>query len=156
MEKIFKTRWWDYTNKPFNFNGRVCLEGMLDMGIGGLIIVELASPAFLFDLNLMSDSVLNILSIVFAIIMLTDLIVSYNVINSFKVVPAMSRKDSTEDITKMVKKTLTKRNYLYNRLLNSFPNFQSLSRRYDKRIAKQLRKLEHDKVKLRQLVKKKK
>ena len=154
MEKLFKTRWWDYSNKPFNFNGRVCLEGMLDFGIGGLIIVELASPAFLFDLNLLPNYILNILMVVSAIMLLTDLVISYNVINSFKEVPAMSRKDSTEDITKMVRKTLTDKNYLYNRLVNSFPNFQSLNRKYDRKIARQLRKLERDKVRLRQMKKK--
>lgn len=26
MEKIFKARWWDYSNRKFNINGRVCLN----------------------------------------------------------------------------------------------------------------------------------
>ena len=26
MEKLFKARWWDYSNRKFNINGRVCLE----------------------------------------------------------------------------------------------------------------------------------
>ena len=25
MEKIFKIRWWDYTRRKFNINGRICL-----------------------------------------------------------------------------------------------------------------------------------
>ena len=24
MEKIFKTRWWDYSDEKFNINGRIC------------------------------------------------------------------------------------------------------------------------------------
>ena len=156
MEKLFKTRWWDYSDKPFNFNGRVCLEGMLEMGIGGLVIIEIASPSFLFDLSLLSDLTLNVLVIISFIILLVDLVVSYNIISSFKKVPIMSKKDSTEDITKIVRKTLTNRNYLYNRLLNSFPDFQSLSRKYDKRIVKQFKKLEQDKKKLKELMNKNK
>ena len=25
MEKIFNNKWWDYSNKKFNINGRICL-----------------------------------------------------------------------------------------------------------------------------------
>lgn len=25
MEKIYNVRWWDYSNKKFNINGRICL-----------------------------------------------------------------------------------------------------------------------------------
>ena len=33
MEKIFKARWWDYSNKKFNLNGRICLETKIPKGI---------------------------------------------------------------------------------------------------------------------------
>ena len=26
MEKLFKARWWDYSNQKLNINGRVCLK----------------------------------------------------------------------------------------------------------------------------------
>lgn len=29
MEKIFNARWWDYSRKKFNINGRVCLETII-------------------------------------------------------------------------------------------------------------------------------
>lgn len=29
MEKIFKARWWDYSQKKFNINGRICLENLV-------------------------------------------------------------------------------------------------------------------------------
>lgn len=28
MEKIFKARWWDYSAKKYNINGRICLENL--------------------------------------------------------------------------------------------------------------------------------
>ena len=33
MEKLFSARWWDYSNKKFNINGRVCLRNTLCFGI---------------------------------------------------------------------------------------------------------------------------
>ena len=30
MENIFHTSWWDYSDKKFNFQGRICLGCSLD------------------------------------------------------------------------------------------------------------------------------
>jgi predicted membrane protein len=37
MEKLFNARWWDYSKKPFNINGRICLKNALCFGVMGLI-----------------------------------------------------------------------------------------------------------------------
>jgi len=29
MEKLFKARWWDYSKKKYNINGRICLETII-------------------------------------------------------------------------------------------------------------------------------
>ena len=36
MEKLFNTRWWDYSKLPFNLNGRICLYGALVFGFAGM------------------------------------------------------------------------------------------------------------------------
>lgn len=38
-------RWWDYTGYFLNINGRICAEGLLTFGLGGLAIVYLLAPA---------------------------------------------------------------------------------------------------------------
>ena len=38
MEKLFKARWWDYSKRKFNLNGRVCLGTAIPFGILGLFI----------------------------------------------------------------------------------------------------------------------
>jgi uncharacterized membrane protein len=38
-------RWWDYTGYFLNLNGRICAEGLLTFGLGGLAIVYLLAPA---------------------------------------------------------------------------------------------------------------
>lgn len=38
-------RWWDYTGYFLNLNGRICAEGLLTFGLGGLALVYLLAPA---------------------------------------------------------------------------------------------------------------
>ena len=37
-------KWWDYTNYFLNFNGRVCAEGLIVFGLGGIAVVYLIAP----------------------------------------------------------------------------------------------------------------
>ena len=36
MEKLFHARWWDYSQKKFNLNGRVCADTLIPFGLLGL------------------------------------------------------------------------------------------------------------------------
>ncbi len=38
------TRWWDYTGYFLNLHGRICAEGLLVFGIGGMAIVYVLAP----------------------------------------------------------------------------------------------------------------
>ena len=38
------TKWWDYSGYFLNLNGRICAEGLLVFGIGGLAIVYIIAP----------------------------------------------------------------------------------------------------------------
>ncbi len=37
-------KWWDYSGYFLNLNGRICAEGLLVFGVGGMAIVYLAAP----------------------------------------------------------------------------------------------------------------
>lgn len=39
MEKVFKSVFWDYSNKPLNIQGRVCLEFAIYWGVLGLFLI---------------------------------------------------------------------------------------------------------------------
>ena len=42
--KIFHARWWDYTSKPFNYHGYICLEFSIIWGFGILVVVRRIQP----------------------------------------------------------------------------------------------------------------
>ena len=44
MEKVYKRRWWDYTNEKYNLNGRVCLKNSILFGLGGVLIIKFINP----------------------------------------------------------------------------------------------------------------
>ena len=44
LEKLFKTRWWDYSNRKYNLNGRVSLDYTVLFGIGGYLLWRFVNP----------------------------------------------------------------------------------------------------------------
>jgi uncharacterized membrane protein len=44
MLKLFHARWWDYSNRPFNIGGFVCLEFSILWGLGCVGVVKLIQP----------------------------------------------------------------------------------------------------------------
>lgn len=45
MEKLFHARWWDYSKRRYNLNGRVCLEGAVVFGALGVLLLRWIHPA---------------------------------------------------------------------------------------------------------------
>lgn len=124
MEKLFKTRWWDYSNRKFNLNGRICLETMLPFGIGLLIIWYVVNPFILKIFSLVPNVVLISIAIVIFILMFIDVIISFNVINSYKkTIKKVSVRDMTEDVNNYVRGVFGKESVLKRRLLKAFPKF---------------------------------
>ena len=44
LEMIFDMKWWDYSFKKFNLNGRICLENSLLFGVLGILIFYFYLP----------------------------------------------------------------------------------------------------------------
>lgn len=104
MEKIFKARWWDYTKRKFNINGRVCLETLIPFGIISVIVISFVNPWLLDKLYMIPHNVLTIIVCSFFVIYLIDTFVSFNIILKFKNL-SKQEKDNTEEITKKVRET---------------------------------------------------
>lgn len=124
LEKIFRARWWDYSDYKFNLNGRVCLQNSLFFGLAGVIIVKFSQPFLLNSLLSLSTTTLNIICIVILIIFGTDSIISFHIICSFKNLTNNILKDSTEEISSRVKNKLAKQSIFFKRLVMAFPNLK--------------------------------
>ena len=120
MEKLFKARWWDYSNKRFNINGRICLETLVAFGALALLLTYIINPFFVGIIDGFSNVLLIVLAMILLVIFIVDMSISLKVISGFKKVARSVNKDNTEEITKKVKELLLERNWLYKRLVGAF------------------------------------
>ena len=123
MEKIFKARWWDYSDKKFNVNGRICLTYAFLFGLCGVIMICFTNPIIIYLLNLIPENIMVIISSSFLIIFITDVLVSFNIISKFKTTALNIAKDSTEEINKKVIETI-KNKVLQKRIVKAFPSLK--------------------------------
>ncbi len=121
MEKIFKLRWWDYTNMKYNLNGRICLETMTPFSILGALAIKYITLYFLKIINSFTPRIILTISIILITIFTIDLIISLTIVFKLKLV-AKNKKDSTIDIKKAISKFIKNDLYVYERILKAFPN----------------------------------
>ena len=76
LELFFKIRLWDYSNKKYNINGRVCLKNSILFGIMSLVLLYIAQPLISkLVIQIKSDTLL-ILGVILLVFMVIDLIFS--------------------------------------------------------------------------------
>lgn len=76
LEKFFHDKWWDYSDKPFNVKGYICLEFTILWGLAAAFVVGALHP-FVFMLIKKTPSILGIiLMAVFLAIFVTDLVIT--------------------------------------------------------------------------------
>ena len=80
MEKLFHARWWDYSQKRFNINGRVCASNLLAFGVMGVFVVKVLKP-FAFGLFAKIPTVwLDVISITLTALLIADVAISAGVL----------------------------------------------------------------------------
>lgn len=145
-EKIFKLRWWNYSDKLFNINGRICLQNGILFGIGGVLIVKYVNTWIENLILLLPNFLMVTLSIILTIIFVSDTILSLHTVIKFNSSFKRYSADNTQEVKKKILEEL-QRNFLLNRLVKAFPNakdkrdhYKQLRNEYIKRM-KELREL---------------
>lgn len=121
MEKLFHARWWDYSQRKFNLNGRVCANTLIPFGLLGLVMVYFLKPLVFGWFDALSETALYALSGSLAALLLTDTVISTTVLGRIRKNTSLSEKDDTEAITKSVRETLARDSALVRRTLRAFP-----------------------------------
>lgn len=123
MEKLFNARWWDYSERKFNINGRVCLTNAFLFGLLGVLLVYFVNPFLSELLNKINGNVLIIIAIILLVIFVSDFIVSMDVTYKLKNTVKKLKKDNTEEFDNKVREVIEKK-ILNRRIFKAFPKFK--------------------------------
>ena len=127
MEKLFNTRWWDYSDEKFNIEGRICLKNCFYFGILGVLMVYIVNPLFVRILNNINYGNLRIIGFIAFSYFIFDCILSLWLISKVKENYDIDRKDMTEVLSKK-RETILKREKrkLQRRIIKAFPNLKPI------------------------------
>ena len=129
--KIFKARWWDYSNVKFNLNGRICLKNLIAFGIMGLAVIYVINPNLeIWIQYFINKEQLRVLAFVLWTIFIMDFVISTVVVYGFRKTTEKVNEerigDNTEQITKMVRKLLSEKSFFHRRFINAYPKLEAI------------------------------
>ena len=75
-EMVFHVKWWDYSNIPFNLNGRICVWFSLFWGILAIYLMTHIHPKIDHFLDKFSPKIVTIITITFVVAMFLDWCIS--------------------------------------------------------------------------------
>lgn len=124
MEKRFSIRWWDYSTKPMNLNGRVWIGNLILFGLAGLVIVKIVNPIIFGFFERITDYQFKVATSIVAIILITDWIFSHFIFKLLRIEVAHSTGDSTEKIAEEMKELFSSRTVFHRRILDAYPKLE--------------------------------
>ena len=96
LEKLYKEKWWDYSERPFNIKGYICLEFSLLWGAACVIVVRLIHPLILKLVGFVPMTLGIILLSAAAAAYIADSAVTFVVMHKFRVSARVLEKVVTE------------------------------------------------------------
>lgn len=124
MEKLFRVRWWDYSNDKFNLNGRICLKMLLAFGVMGVIVTQVTNPMLLGFFNGINEIGRIALAATLFSVMLTDIIVTTWLIVGCRATAGVLQADATAEISANIREILMDQGKLRRRLATAFPKME--------------------------------
>lgn len=76
LEKLFHQRWWDYSGKPLNICGYVCVTFSLVWGLACVVVVKLVQPLIAAGIHALPFRFGAALAVMILALMLSDAVVS--------------------------------------------------------------------------------
>lgn len=173
LEKIFHTKYWDYSDHKINFQGRICLSNSLYWGILGVVFVKYIHPFMQDVIEKINIDLLYFIVGISSLVFVVDVITSVVKVKSIK--PALERIEEinneikerlkeiaketekntgkleiAENIQKIVDDLNKKRNKL---ILRLYKNVYRLKKAFPAIDTKEIREVLNKKIELKKIVK---
>lgn len=131
MEKLFHNRWWDYSDVPYNLNGRICFRNSFAFGVLALVIIYLVAPLFVMLFGVLSFKTWSIIALILFILVMLDTIysiyVAYNLRHRIIIVEELKNEKLAKlpvIFDKKLKELTEGIKGFPNRLLKAFPDLE--------------------------------
>lgn len=76
LEKLFHSRWWDYSHMRFNIKGRVCLRNAILFGFGAIVVFRFVEPVVETVIAKIPKNIRLSIIVIFGIVLAIDCILS--------------------------------------------------------------------------------
>lgn len=144
MEKLFNTRWWDYSHEKFNYRGYICPKVSILWGLGCVLVIKVVQPLVETVVNHIPFKVGIIFIVIMAVLIAIDLTASLCAVANLNKrlkqiddISALMLKGSikigeklaneTNEILDKYEKLLAIRDRQTERFLRAFPNIHSVT-----------------------------
>lgn len=107
LETLFKTKYWDYSDKKINLHGRICLQTSIIWGLLGVIFIGFIHPRLEIIMQNVSIQILMYINIILGIYIITDTIFSI-----IKITSINKALEAAEKISDGIKEKLEELNKL--------------------------------------------
>lgn len=137
-EKLFNTKWWDYSDKFLNINGRICLIYSIIWGLLGLYLIKVLNPLIdkLIDWVKTKCGIVKLRTIatICTVILLIDCIVSGVAIDFYLTRVAVendldisNKEERLEKYNKIYEENTNLSKFIYrywgnNKMIKTYPN----------------------------------
>lgn len=101
LEKLFKTKYWDYSKNRFNINGRVCLLNSIYWGLLSIFFIEIWNPIVEEQIQKIPQYILLYIDTVLIIYIIADMVSS-----SIKIINLPKRLDRIKSLHVNLKEKL--------------------------------------------------
>lgn len=96
MEALFKVRYWDYSDKKFNFQGHICLGTSLAWGLLTILMTRLVHKPVEQLVLMIPTTVLTIVTLVLTVVIACDFALSFKAAMDLRDVLVMMEKAKEE------------------------------------------------------------
>lgn len=125
-EKRYHARWWDYSQRPLNLNGRIWIGNLILFGLGGVAIIHFIDPFLFGVLGAMSDTAVTVTAVSLLALFAVDFFISHVFIRLVRI--GGGAPDNTEAIGSEIRLLLSDRALLRERLAEAYPRMFRIRR----------------------------
>ena len=136
LEKLFKTKYWDYSDHKFNYKGRICLTNSIAWGFLGVLFIDFIHPSIVNILKNVDVLYLKIIVPILLILILTDAIISIVKTKNIK-----GTLEKVEKLNEQIKEKLAEIKKQNQEKNTTSENLQLLIEKINKRKNRELRRL---------------